>query len=234
MVKEEQILLYLHNDAWFRPSKSDRTKPIHDENGNIIEVVQSYYHDFINGGQIAIRVSEHGTSLQTWVKRRLDPTQSLQNLSVVFSDKPIISNVTTEPIEIANRNGNMVKKNVYFVVEQYAYNTTKLSFKDFKKIISRIKSLDRNTVFSDPFRKKPSKLANRSVLTPSDINGNKVAQNANVVHKRQTMVANNPNKEINAQGQILEKRKVQKEIIVSEPKLSTIIRKIIKEIAFYF
>lgn len=233
MIQEGQILLYLCNDNWFRPSKSLTKKKIHDSNGNIIEVAQSYYHNFADGSQILIRVSEHGTSLQTWVKRRFSPTMSLQNLSVVFSDKPITSNVETETVEDYDATGNIIKKYVYFVVEQYAYNTQTLSMNDLKKIITKIKHLGKNTVFRDPLRKKVSKFATRKVLTPKDMHGNKISPSTNQVNLRQTIVANNPENEIDANGNIIKDSKQYRRrkniITLSEEYLRNLIRRYINE-----
>ena len=103
MVTQEQILLTLYNDKWFTPSKSAKQKEILDYNGNVISVPESYYHTYQDGESILIRVSNHGTTLSTWLKRRKDPSESLQNLSIVFSNEPITSKVITEPTKTISK-----------------------------------------------------------------------------------------------------------------------------------
>lgn len=154
MLSETQILLYLHTDDQFSPSKAPNKKIIKDTNGNIIYAAQSYYHNYGNGEQISIRVSNHGTALRTWIKRKVDPTRTIQNLSIVFSNELVSSKLETEPTTYVDSNGEVKTQNLYFVVEQYAYKMDSLSLKDFKKIISKLKHLDDNTVFNDPFKKE--------------------------------------------------------------------------------
>lgn len=214
MISRQQILEYLNNDDWFTPSKSYHKATIKDKSGKDMEVAESYYHSFTNGSQILVRVSEHGTSLNTWVLRRCEPHKSLQNLSVVFSDKPITSNL------IINKDGNPP----YFALEQYHYNVLHMSFKDFTKVIKTIKRLDASTVFIDPFRNKPSKKANRTVLTPNDRNGKKIPSNTNKVHPRQTTVIANPYKEVDANRNVLEKN-----LRVTANDLAKIIRECVHE-----
>lgn len=226
MLTEDKILLFLHNDKWFRPSPSQFTKIINDEDGNEIEVSKSYYHTYSGGEQISIRVSEHGTSLNTWVKRRTDPTSTLQNLSVVFSNEPVTSKVETQPDLQVDSNGNKVEKYIYFVVEQYVYRLDSISISDFKKVINRLKNLDDNTVFTDPFKKKPSKTANRKVLTPNDMDGRKISSVTNPVHPRQTVVADNPNNEVDAKGKVLPESKIR----INESQLRSIIRETIRRV----
>ena len=96
MITENDVLLILNNDPWFRPSNSENKKRIIDANGKFIEVPESYYHNYLGGGGITIRVSNHGTSLSTWLKRRTDPSKAKQNLSVVLSNEPVTSKVVTE------------------------------------------------------------------------------------------------------------------------------------------
>lgn len=203
MLSETQILLYLHTDDWFRPSKAPNKKMIKDAKGNIIYAAQSYYHNYGNGEQISIRVSNHGTALRTWIKRKVDPTRTIQNLSIVFSNELVSSKLETEPTTYVDSNGEVKTQNLYFVVEQYAYKMDSLSLKDFKRIISKLKHLDDNTVFNDPFKKKPNKIARRTVLTPTDEKGNKVPNNTNPIHQRQIAVANNPDKEVDAFGNVI-------------------------------
>lgn len=47
MLTKEQILLFLHTDSWFIPSKSDNKETITDYDGNAVEVSKSYYHGMI-------------------------------------------------------------------------------------------------------------------------------------------------------------------------------------------
>ncbi len=74
MVREDDILLILFNNPWFSPSKNGETKALTNEQGNPIvgddgkqiEAPLSYYHICSNGNRITIRVSNHGTALNTW------------------------------------------------------------------------------------------------------------------------------------------------------------------------
>ena len=200
---KNDILVILNNDSWFRPGQGQKKTTMVDNNGNTIEVSESYYHTFSSKEQIIIRVSDHGTSLQTWVKRRVDPSKSIQNLSVVFSNEPVNSNIKTEPITVFDSKGNPKKTYIYFVVEQYKYRIDSLSKSDFKKFVNCLKSLNDNKVFSDPFRKKPSKKASRTILEPQDENGNPVPASVNNIHARQNIVLKNKNNEIDANGNII-------------------------------
>lgn len=232
MITEEQILLYLHNDKWFSPSQLHLKAKIKDESGKIIEVAQSYYHSFKSGEQISIRVSNHGTSLQTWVRRHYLPKNSLQNLSVVFSNELVSSKLQLAPVRKYGKDDKETKEETYFVIEQYVYKMDSLSFNDFKKIINKIKSLSSETVFNDPFKKKPTKRANRMVLTPTDYDGNRIPPSTNSVHKRQTIVANNPYKEIGAKGEIIDNKKHNKmkhTVTLTEADLHRIIQECINE-----
>lgn len=203
MITNKQILLFLHNDSWFVPSKSDDKEAITDNDGNIIEVSKSYYHRINEGCKIQIRVSNHGTYMNTWVKHRYDPSLSLQNLSVVFSNGPITYKKITEPQEIKNEDGSISKGYTYFVIEQYVYKLDNLSIKDFKRVINQIKRLNETNVFTDPLRQKVSKKANRTPLTPNDIENNPIPRTNNHIHPRQTVVIDNPNYEVDAHGEIL-------------------------------
>lgn len=232
MITEEQILLYLHNDKWFSPSQLPLKAKIKNESGEIIEVAQSYYHSFKSGEQISIRVSNHGTSLQTWVRRYYLPKDSLQNLSVVFSNELVSSKLQLAPVRKFGKDGKETKEETYFVIEQYVYKMDSLSFNDFKKIINKIKSLSSETVFNDPFKKKPTKRANRMVLTPTDYDGNKIPSSTNTVNKRQTIVANNPNKEVGAKGEIIDNKKhkrMRHTVTLTEVDLHRIIKECISE-----
>ena len=216
MISENDVLLILHNDDWFTPSKSEKKKTVTDKDGNVLEVAESYYHNLDGGGQIIIRVSNHGTSLRTWVKRRKNPSESLQNLSVVFSNEPVTSEVITEPFEQENESGEVVLRNLYFVVEQYVYRMDKLSISDFTKFINRVKSLDENKVFTDPFKKKPQKRALRKVLTPQTEDGEDVPPSNNAVHPRQTIVAQNREQEVDAEGNLIKETRMLIEQIVRQ------------------
>ena len=57
MISENDVLLILHSDDWFSPSKSEKTKIVTNKDGNVLEVAESYYHNLDGGGQIIIRVS---------------------------------------------------------------------------------------------------------------------------------------------------------------------------------
>lgn len=225
MLSKEGILRYLNSDKWFTPNKSTTRVEIADNDGNIIKVAQSYYHHFDNdSGHIEIRVSDHGTYLNTWIKRKRDPSISLQNLSVVFSNEPITSNLTTEPIYTIDNNGNEVKTYVYFVVEQYVYRLDNLDVKDFKKVISQIKNLGKDGVFNDPLRKKPSKRANRKVLTPNDQTDQPIPPSNNQVNPRQSVVTANKDNEVDKDGNVIKDSKKRRGIIEQRNNQPRIIR----------
>lgn len=190
----EEILLFLYRDTDFRPSHSSKTRKIIDEAGNEIEVPVSYYYRLTHGATISVRVSDHGTHLKTWLNRSIVPNITLQNLSVVFSDIPVEYKLGTEKI-----NGGYL----YFVVEQYVYLPSKLTINDFKKIIKRIKNTCATVVFRDPLRKSANKKASRTVLTPTDMDGNKIPPSTNTVTQRQTVVADNPDYEVDAKSKVL-------------------------------
>ena len=216
MITERDVLLILYNDPWFTPSGSVKKKTIIDENGKTIEVPESYYRKIKGGEQILIRVSNHGTSLNTWVKRKADPSKSLQNLTVVFSNEPVSSKRVIEPIEIEDTDGNVVEKNLYFVVEQYVYRMENLSKNDFLKFLKKLKMLDNNKVFTDPFKKKPKKKAARTVLIPRTTDEKEVPPTNNPVHPRQTIVANNKDYEVDADGNLIKETKRWLNQIVKE------------------
>lgn len=106
MIREDEILYLLYKDPWFRPNQSDNKKALIDRNGNRIcdengypiDAPMSYYKVLKNGTQLAIRVSNHGTNLKTWVEHRPDPTESLQNVSVVFSGKLTTPELKTKEV----------------------------------------------------------------------------------------------------------------------------------------
>ena len=207
MLTKEQILVYLSSDTWFKPGNTTQTITIKDNDGKEKQVPKSYYHTINGGAKIKIRVSEHGTYLDTWVRRLDNPSKSLQNLSVVFSNDPIVFNRETKPVLSYDSDGNIVEKYLYFIVEQYHYRLDHLSMDDFKKIINRIKQLEQEGVFNDPFKKKPNKRANRKVLTPLDKDGKDIPNTANPIHSRQTVVSTNPDYEVNKDGVIVKDSK---------------------------
>lgn len=222
MITTDYILRYLNNDCWFRPNKSKEKFRIKDERGNNLDVAKSYYHTF-NNGMIIIRVSEHGTYIKTWVKSNYDPSASLQNLSIVFSNGPITYKTEIEP-EFAIVNGVTKLEYKFFVIEQYEYRLDNLNEKDFKKVISQLKTLDHNVIFQDPLKKKPSKKANRRILTPTDKDGNKIPPSN--VHPRQKIVADNPDKNVDANGNLIDERKHQ--MVCNESELRAFVRKIVE------
>lgn len=228
MLTKEQILIYLNNDSWFTPSRSNEKYKIQIGDNTTIEVAKSYYHIFDEIGQIVIRVSEHGTYLNTWVKHKDDPTISLQNLSVVFTNTPVEYSTKIEPREIEKEDGSITTEYIYFVVEQYVYRLDNLNEKDFKTVIKQIKTLSNSKVFRDPLKKKPSKVASRTVLTPTDLNNRPIPPTKNSIHSRQTIVANNKNKEIDAKGNIIPENK-RSTLKIKENKLKHIIRKYLSE-----
>lgn len=206
MVTKEDILRCLNNDDWFIPNTSDRKAIIKDVDGKDMEVPESYYHQFKDNGQILIRVSDHGTHMETWIGRKADPSKSLQNLSVVFSKEPVTFQCKTKPHITKDEKGKLVTRYTYFAIEQYEYNINKLSFKDFLKVIKVIKSLESYGVFNDPLKKKPSKKANRRVMTPLDKNGAPISSGTTNIHDRQKVVIKNPNREVDANGNVTEAR----------------------------
>ncbi len=232
MMTKEQILIYLNNDSWFSPSKSNEKYKIQIGDNTTIEVAKSYYHIFDEIGQIVIRVSEHGTYLNTWVKHKDDPTISLQNLSVVFTNTPVEYSTKIEPREIEKEDGSITTEYIYFVVEQYVYRLDNLNEKDFKTVIKQIKTLSNSKVFRDPLKKKPSKVASRTVLTPTDLNNRPIPPTKNSIHSRQTIVANNKDKEIDAKGNIIPESKRYKttKIRLTESQFKRVISNCIRQI----
>ena len=45
MISENDVLLILHNDDWFTPSKSEKKKTVTNKDGNVLEVAESCYHN---------------------------------------------------------------------------------------------------------------------------------------------------------------------------------------------
>ena len=196
MIKEDEILYILYNNPWFKPSKNGQTKvltdangnPILDSNGKQINASLSYYHICKNGNQITIRVSNHGTALQTWVKHQPDPTLQLQNISIVFSNGPVTSQRKTEAVDVLDSNGNKVKKYKFFVVEQYIYYIKNQTPKSIEKVIKSLENLDsegKSSEFKDPLRKDKKKKANIQILTPQDIDGNEISNSNNPINPYQ-------------------------------------------------
>lgn len=206
MVREDDILLILHNNPWFTPSKSEDKRvltdaqgnPIIDEDGNQIESPLSYYHICSNGNQITIRVSNHGTALNTWVKHPPDPSLQLQNVSVVFSDGAVSSERKTEEQYTLDSTGKRVKTYKYFVVEQFVYRIQNQSPKSIEKVIKSLEKLDpiggtddtTPSEFKDPLRKNKSKKATVQILTPLDSDGKEIDPSTNPVNPRQTRIVN--------------------------------------------
>lgn len=216
MIREDDILFCLSQDNWFIPSKSVHKKqlfnedgtPMVDDKGDEIIVPVSYYKSLRNGTQLVIRFSNHGTDLETWVKHNPNPTQSLQNVSVVFTHSIAKPKLTTNPHTYIDETGNKVNGYRYFVVEEFAYNFKNLNKKDLQKIINSIKNIenyDANSrpVFHDPLENKPDKHAGISVLTPQDEYGRDINPYNNNIHPRQRIVANNPNNKVDANGNII-------------------------------
>ena len=231
MITKEQILLFLNEDNWFRPSRSDKTITITNRDGEKIQVSQSYYHTIGSTAKITIRVSDHGTYLNTWVRRINNPSQSLQNLSVVFSNEPVNFKRITQPIISYDSQGNKIENYLYFVVEQYVYRLENLSMKDFKKIVNRIKMLEQQGVFNDPLKKKPSKKANRTVLSPTDKYDNEIPNTTNPIHPRQTAVDANRKYEVDEFGNIIRDWVENKNVIrLTESDLKRIIIETLTEI----
>lgn len=231
MINENDVLLILHNDPWFRASGSDKKKIIVDNDGKPIEVAESYYNTIGNTGQILIRVSNHGTALHTWIKREDDPSQSIQNLSVIFSNVPVTSNRVIEPVKVQDKNGKILMRYKYFVVEQYVYRMDALSKKDFLSFIRKIKTLDDSKVFKDIFRKKAAKRAQRTILEPEKEDGTPVPPSTNQVHPRQRVVANNKDYEVDAKGNII-KDSINHEKGISESAIKRIITEELRK--YYF
>lgn len=204
MIREDDILLLLYNNPWFTPSKNGLTKPLTNENGDPIigkngkqiEAPLSYYHVCKNGNRITIRVSNHGTALNTWVKHSPDPSLQLQNVSIVFADGPVTSERRTEEQYVLDANGNKVKKYKYFVVEQFVYQIGNQTTKSVEKVIKSLENLDNTTPskkqppteFKDPLRKEKNKKAAKQILTPQDTNGDELETSINPIHPRQIEV----------------------------------------------
>lgn len=204
MVREDDILLILFNNPWFSPSKNGETKaltnemgkPIVGDDGKQIKAPLSYYHICSNGNRITIRVSNHGTALNTWVKHSPDPSLQLQNVSIVFANGPVTSERKTEEQYVLDADGNRVKKYKFFVVEQFVYKIGNQTAKSIEKVIHSLEKLDPITnkkgetpsEFKDPLRKQANKRAAVSILTPQDSNGKELDPSINPIHSRQSQV----------------------------------------------
>lgn len=203
MVTEDEILLFLSNNDWFTPSRSDEKKhlknrdgsPMKDTDGNDIIVATSYYRSLANGTQVVIRTSNHGTDLDTWVRHNPDPTLSLQNASIVFSNNITEPKLKTYPHTYTNDNGEEVKGYRYFVVEEFSYNISNYDINGVKRIINSMKNLEEfdkesEAVFQDPFENNSKKRAGVAVLEPQDSDGHDIPPTNNPIHPRQTQVVN--------------------------------------------
>lgn len=222
---ENEMLVILMNDDWFQPTNREKWKTITLDDGTTMDVSESYYKQIDNVGTISIRVSNHCTYLQTWLNARQDVRNAVQNLSVVLMNGSCTYNTNTLPRRI-NLSDQMIY--MYFVVEQYQYQLSKLSKKDFMKILKSIKKLEDFGVYKDPLKKKSDKRALRKVLTPTDINGNPISPNNNTIHPRQTVVANNKDKEVDFDGNVLEQKKSLYNSVMNE--VAIIIKKKIDEL----
>ena len=223
MVTEDEILQILSQEPLLSPSYSPHKKqivdrdgrPVLDSNGKQLELPTSYYCSFTNGTQLIIRASNHGTDLDTWVRHNPDPTISLQNVSIVFSNKKSEPELKTEPHEYIDENGNTVKGYRYFVVEEFSYDISNFMKKDVKRIISQLKRLsefDANSepVFKDPFKEKPKKRATPEILKPQDKDGKPIPKTTNKVSDRQSKME--------------ESREINMKVKLSESQLRKIIR----------
>lgn len=216
MVREDEILYILSQDSWFIPSRKANKKqlknadgtPMIDENGKEIEVAESYYKTLHNGTQLLIRVSNHGTDLDTWVRHNPDPTLSLQNASIVFSNGISSPKLKTYPHKYIDENGNEVEGYRYFVVEEFEYNISNFDLKSVRKIINSIKNIEHfdaesEPMFQDPFENNPRKRAGVRVLTPQDSDGKDLPSATNPIHSRQEKVAINPYSKVDSKGEII-------------------------------
>ena len=199
MVTEDEVLQILNAEPMLSPSASPNKKPIFDRNGNPVldsngnqlELPTSYYCSFANGTQLIIRASNHGTDLDTWVRHNPDPTLSLQNVSIVFSNSKAQPQYKTEPHTYIDENGNTVTGYRYFVAEEFSYDISNFMRKDIKRVISQLRKLSEfdessEPVFKDPFENKPQKRARPDILKPQDKDGNPIPQTNNTVSDRQS------------------------------------------------
>ena len=91
-----------------------------------------------------------------------------------------------------------------------------LSINDFMKFLKRIKSLDKDKVFTDPFKKKPSKKAKRNVLTPQNKDGEDIPSTNNPINPRQAIVVQNKDFEVDADGKLIKEINKHIERMVKE------------------
>lgn len=220
-----QILQFINNDGWLNASKSPELAELTDSKGQKYKFPKSYYRQISGFGTIRVRVSEHGTHLNTWVKpEHGDPTQSLQNLSIVLADGVPEYSLETDPRPVPDGNGGEKLIHLYFVVEQYAYSLRQISLSDFKKILNYLKRLgdtanqDNPGVFIDPLGKKKSKRANRKVLIPTDRQGNEIPMpsDPNALNFRQRAVASDKDHEFDKEGNPIVDWRIRKGTLYSE------------------
>ena len=148
-----------------------------------------------------MRVSNHGTALQTWVRHQPDPANQLQNISVVFANGPVQSKTRTEPVEVLNSDGTKERRYKFFVVEQFIYQISNQSPKSIEKIIQGLERMDslktsNKTLpaeFKDPLRKDKKKRAGLQILVPTDTNGDDLSPSLNPIHKRQSDILRQKN-----------------------------------------
>lgn len=125
--------------------------------GVTVSAHSSYYRHLLTGNVVHIRASEHGTSLERWLRN--NPQNALQNVSIVFSD-------------VAPTAGTNVSRNTvsFFIVEQYYYILRSITNADVDKILEKVKAIqstdDAEKVFIDPFKNNPKKRAGVQILQP--------------------------------------------------------------------
>lgn len=169
----------LQKDSEFAPAQGSEIIQ-YTLSGSTITAHTSYYKQLLSGDNVLIRGAEHGTSLSRWLGRRYHPKDSLQNVSIVFS----------EGVPSSNTN---IDVDTFFIVEQYYYMVRSISTKDVDKILSQIKKIQSTEealkVFIDPFKNNPSKKAGVQILVPH--NGDKeIPIPSSGVNQRQLDIAN--------------------------------------------
>lgn len=174
MLTDVQIIKFIKNTKLFRPS-SELYEFIDDDGKKVMLPCSFYYEPNTGNTSILVRVSNHGTSLSTWVGTyKPDPRLSDQNLSVVFSNNGIAT--------------SNLKSSLFFVVEQFVYNNKQLTTKDLEKIINKIITLKDGELFSDPI-KKARKRPIKQLLIPTDYNDNELPIPSQGVNQRQIDLA---------------------------------------------
>lgn len=173
------VLERLRNDMTFTPA-SGSEMVCYKLNGKEIRAHTSYYMQLVTGDNVLIRAAEHGTSLDRWLGRRNNPQKSLQNASIVFTEKVPSSNINSSV-------------DTFFIVEQYYYIVHSITEKDVDKIINQIKSIqsskDAEKVFIDPLRKNSKKKAGVQILRPYNNNA-PVVPPTKGLNQRQLDIAN--------------------------------------------